>query len=153
MRESLWRAIFFWVVVVFTLWAVWWNVHSLLMTAFAGIILLGALASFILPTQYKIGPEGASQERLTGRKSIEWSRVRSLTDEREGLFLSPYPVKSRLENFRGLYLPYRENREEIMAVVKMYASEASKPVDKEESGKRKEEKPGAPNYFGHRKRE
>ena len=44
-----------------------------------------------------------------------------MQDEREGLFVSPFPVKSRLENFRGIYLPYRNNREYVIAIVRNYA--------------------------------
>lgn len=155
MGESVGKAVFFWLVVIFTLWAVWWNLQSILMTAVAGVILIGALASFIFPTTYRLDEAGASHSRLTGAGSIEWKRVRSVADEKEGLFLSPFPTRSRLENFRGLYLPYRGNREEILTAVRGYVGSVPGMVggDSHHEGTKVEEEkaPVSGNYFGHRR--
>ncbi|MBM3329449.1 MAG: hypothetical protein FJY67_08280 [Calditrichaeota bacterium] len=136
MRESPARAILFWLIVAFTLWAVWWNVQSVLLTVVAALVLIGALTSFILPTRYRIGPEGASYERLTGSKRLEWSRVRSVSDERDGIFLSTFVSRNVLENFRGLYLPYRDNRDDILTLVRKYATNANINEDKDVNGRR-----------------
>ena len=124
MRESPLKGIFFWMVVIFTIWAIHWNIGSVMLTFVAAVILLGALTSFFLPTTYILDESGAGFKRWFHRRRLSWSKVRSVVDERDGMFLSPFPVKSRLENFRGLYLPYRNNRERVLAVVKFYAPEA-----------------------------
>ncbi len=159
MRESPGKAILFWLAVAFTIWAVWWNVQSPFLTVFAVIVLMGALTSFYLPTTYSLNEREASQSRVTGSKRIEWSRVRSVSDEKDGLFLSPFPVKSVLENFRGLYLPYRGNREVILDWVREFAPEVKGLKEVEEtppppppaSGGEEVVKESGPNYFGHRK--
>ncbi len=150
MRESVLKASVFWIVVVFTIWGVWLNVESLLLTIVAGAVLLASLNSFYLPTKYQIGPDGASWKRLSGSRSIDWSRVRLVSDEQEGLFLSPFAGRTMMENFRGLYIPYRSNRDEILSLVRQFVPTAT--------GWKEPPPPPAPdnsakvpvrNYFGH----
>jgi len=117
MRESPGRAIIFWLVLIFTLWMVYWNLESIIFTIFAGLLLLGSLSSFYLPTTYSIDDKGVGSKRILHKRKIEWDRVRSISDEENGVFLSPFPVKSRLENFRGIFLPYRGNRDEILELI------------------------------------
>jgi len=143
MKESPWRAVFFWIVVILTIIAVWWNLQSAFLTVIAAIVLLGALTSFFLPTHYRLNEKGAFWKRLTGGKEISWERVRSVSGERDGVFLSPYPVKSRMENFRGIYLPYRGNRDEVLEYVGRMTKSASGTEDTAKG-------PPTPNYFGHR---
>lgn len=133
MRETPGRAVIFWLVVVFTVLMVYWNLESILLTVVAALLLLGALSSFYLPTTYLLDKEGAALKRYFYQRRLEWRRVRSISDERDGVFLSPFPVKSRLENFRGIYLPYRGNREEILSVIRKHAPEAvDLPVDEKD---------------------
>jgi len=120
MRESPGRAIIFWLVLIFTLWMVYWNIESILFTIFAGLLLLGSLSSFYLPTTYIIDNKGAGSKRLLHKRKVEWERVRSISDEENGVFLSPFPIKSRLENFRGIFLPYRGNRMEVLELIAEY---------------------------------
>jgi hypothetical protein len=125
MKESPAKGVLFWTVLLLTVWAVWWNLQSLLLTAVAAGMLLGSLTSFYLPTVYRLGADGAGYSRWLSQRKLEWSRVRSVTKERDGVFLSPFPAKTRLENFRGLYLPYRSNREEVLACIRLFAPEAT----------------------------
>jgi|GEM_PF-1983923 len=125
MHESTIKAVVFWAVVVFTIWAVWWNLQSIILTTLAVVLLMASLSSFYLPTIYTLDKDGARLKRWFIGRDIEWPRVRSVSDERDGLFLSPFPTKSRLENFRGIYLPYRNNRVEIIAVVRFYTPNAA----------------------------
>ena len=152
MRESTAKATIFWLVVVFTIWGVWLNVGSLLMTMVAGSILIASLNSFYLPTTYRIDHDGASWKRLSRGRTIEWSRVRLVSDEKEGLFLSPFGGRTMMENFRGLYLPYRANRDEILRVVRQYVPEANGWKDPPNPSI-PDELPKLPvrNFFGHQR--
>lgn len=138
MRERLGRTILFWVLVAFTIWAVYWNAGDWLFTAVAALFLLGSLSSFYLPTTYTIDADGVQMRRGIGSRRMEWSRVRSASPEPRGVFLSPFPLRSRLENFRGLWLPYRDNREEVLALVRRYnpgafAGQEDRPKASDES--------------------
>jgi len=125
MKESPAKGVLFWTVLLLTVWAVWWNLQSLLLTAVAAGMLLGSLTSFYLPTVYRLDAIGAGYSRWLSQRKLEWSRVRSVTKERDGVFLSPFPAKTRLENFRGLYLPYRSNREEVLGCIRLFAPDAT----------------------------
>ena len=121
MREQPTKAFLFWPVAILTIWAVYWNVGSILLTFIAVIVLFGSLTSYWLPSNYTIDKDGVRLQRWYYQRQLEWSRIRSVVDEREGLFLSPFPIKARLENFRGLYMPYRDNRDELLDLVRHYA--------------------------------
>lgn len=121
MREQPMKALLFWPVTLFTLWAVYWNSGSWLLTLVGVAVLFGSLTSYYLPTNYTIDGKGAKMQRLYYHRQLSWERIRSIVDERGGLFLSPFPVKTRLENFRGFYMPYRDNRNKILSIVRKYA--------------------------------
>ncbi len=125
LRESPQKGVLFWVIMVVTIWAVYWNFGSIPLTAIAAILLLGSLSSFYLPTHYTIDEAGVRIKRVLHNRKMYWYRVRSISDERDGLFLSPFPVKSRLENFLGVYLPYRNNRDRIIELVREYAPDVN----------------------------
>ena len=125
MRESPMKGVLFWSVVIITIWAVYWNIGSILFTIGAALILLISLTSFFLPTTYIINDSGAGMNRWLFNRKIGWDRIRSVNDEKDGIFLSPFPVKSRLENFRGLYLPYRDNRDRIIEIIRKYSPEVT----------------------------
>lgn len=152
MRDSTTKAVIFWVVVILTIWGVWLNIENLLLTVVAGAVLIASLSSFYLPTTYRLDAEGASWNRFSGNRSISWSRVRRVSDEKDGLFLSPFAGRSMMENFRGLYLPYRANRDEILRLVRQFAPNAK--GWKDQGNPTNNEPPTAvktPNYYGHRR--
>lgn len=151
MRESLVKSLIFWIVVVFTIWGVWLNVGSLLLTIIAGAILILSLSSFYLPTIYRIDSNGVMWKRLTGSRSIQWQRVRRVSDERDGMFLSPFAGRTMMENFRGIYLPYRSNHDEISALVKLYVPEKTGSKPSTGDPLKTSVTPAVRNYFGHRR--
>lgn len=111
-------------------WAVFWNIRldftfaqSMVYTFAATLFLLISLSSFYLPTHFKIGKEGVSLKRWFYVKTMTWERIRSVKDEKTGLFVSPFPARRRLENFRGIYLYYKGNRDEIMRTFLEYKPE------------------------------
>ncbi len=121
MREQPFKAMLFWPVTILTLWAVYWNSGSWLLTFIGAAVLFGSLTSYYLPTHYSVDNKGVRMQRLYYGRHLSWERIRSIVDERDGIFLSPFPVKTRLENFRGLYMPYRDNRIELLSLIRKYA--------------------------------
>jgi hypothetical protein len=134
MKESPMKGLLFWTILPLTVWAVYWNLNSLFLTALAAALLLGSLTSFYIPSRYSLDAQGASLHRWFIRKRLDWTRVRSVVDEQGGLFLSPFPLKSRLENFRGMFLPYRDNRQAVIDWVKLHAPEAKGFKPEQEDG-------------------
>lgn len=78
------------------------------------IILLLFLARFFFPTHYRLGPESVSARGLISRKKRHWSGLKRYYVGKRGVHLSPYTQPSRLESFRGIYLPFGTKREKIL---------------------------------------
>jgi hypothetical protein len=55
---------------------------------------------------------------LGSRRRRAWAEVRSCVRDENGVLLSPFPRKSPLESFRGLYLIFDGNADAVMAIVK-----------------------------------
>jgi len=128
MRDKLSKGIFFWVVVAGVIWAVYWNIRlsfspagSLVFTGIAAILLLLSLTSFFLKTSYTINLDGIEVKRWLYQRNFTWKRVRSVTAEPKGIFISPFPVRTRLENFRGMYLVYNDNRSEVIDGIRSFS--------------------------------
>lgn len=121
MRESLPKAILFWLVVGFTLWAVWWNTQSGLFTAIAALFLLGSLSPFFLPSRFYVGQEGVKVWRWAFLvRELPWSELRSVEVDPMGAFLSPRRKNSPFYRLRGFLLPFRENREKVVEILTRY---------------------------------
>jgi hypothetical protein len=127
MRDNLSKGIFFWAVVIMVIWAVYWNVRlsfspggSLMFTFAAAFLLLLSLTSFFLQTHYTIDVDGIRVKRWLYKRNFAWNRVRSIMSEKNGVFISPFPVRTRLENFRGVYLVYNDNRENVIEGIRAF---------------------------------
>jgi len=91
--------------------------HAPYFTVLGVLLVWGQIAGFFLPTRYVLTDEGVSVAGLVARKHKAWSDFRSVHADREGVLLSPFPARSRLERFRGLSLQFHDNRDEVMAFV------------------------------------
>ena len=76
------------------------------------VLLLATVRDFFLETRYRLDPEGVTVEGvLKASKAYPWRRFRAFVEDRNGLFLTPYLAKRRLEQQRGVFLPMtREQR-------------------------------------------
>jgi hypothetical protein len=91
---------------------------SRFMTLLALIILFASLAKFFLPTTYRFSDRRIAIKTTTQTLYKEWRLFRSYYPDKNGVLLSPFAGPSRLENFRGIYVMFNENREEVLEVVK-----------------------------------
>jgi len=88
------------------------------LTAIAVLVLWGSLASFYIPTRFRMDDETISVGRLTGKREKPWSRYRRAAADRYGVHLSPFERRSRLDRFHGLNLRFdRKDRERVLAFV------------------------------------
>lgn len=81
----------------------------------AMIIMLASLAKFYFPTRYKLDASGVTIKTTTQTLTKEWKLYRSCYPDKNGILLSPFAEPSRLENFRGLYIMFQRNRDEVTA--------------------------------------
>lgn len=92
--------------------------QSLWFMMLALVIMLGSLAKFYFPTNYKLSGRGVTVKTTTQTLIKEWSIYRSCYPDKKGILLSPFAEPSRLENFRGLYVMFEGNSEPVTAFCK-----------------------------------
>jgi hypothetical protein len=121
LKESLLRSlavILFLAAIVWTL-DTWFGPQWILPSAF---ILILFLSGFFLPTFYRLDAEQVSIRGLITRKKRHWKDFKRCYPVKKGVHLSPTERPSRLENIRGLYLPFGpdvsgERRRQVMAFI------------------------------------
>ncbi len=110
--------------------------------AFGVAVLFMSRAKFCLPTRYRLSDRRITIKTTTQTMHRDWSMFRSLYPDKNGVLLSPFAGPSRLENFRGLYLMFDNNRDEVLAFVKARIGGATREVpapsrpDSESAGER-----------------
>ncbi|HDL04171.1 MAG TPA: hypothetical protein ENH25_08560 [candidate division Zixibacteria bacterium] len=114
MRTTVLVTIFLFVVIG----AVYYATGSVWFGILAVVILFGSLASFYFPTRYRLTEDGIFVKTTAQNLQKKWSQYRSYYMDKNGVLLSPFVRPSRLENFRGVYLKFWYNKEEVMAFVK-----------------------------------
>jgi hypothetical protein len=87
-------------------------------TILALLIMLGSLAKFYFPTHYKLTDKSVTVKTTTQTLVKEWKLYRSSYPDKKGILLSPFVTSSRLENFRGLYVMFEKNNEQVTAFVR-----------------------------------
>lgn len=98
-----------------------WTIQAMFRTTYftvvAVLLVWGQVAGFFLPTMFSLTDERVSVRGLVSRREKDWSEFRSHYIDREGVLLSPFVERSRLDRFRGVSLQFHGNRDEVVAFV------------------------------------
>ena len=125
------------VLVVAFLFLVWSVVYlttsSLFLTGLSVVIMLVSLSSFFLPTYYELDQDKIRIRYVFTRREREWSAFRSFYVDKNGVLLSPFQKPSRLENFRGIYIRFDRNKDQVVDFVK---SKIRRPESTQDDQKR-----------------
>ena len=87
-------------------------------SVFALVVLYASLGKYYFPTSYRLTNDKIMVKTISQKLFKDWSAYRSFYRDKNGLLLSPFAEPSRLENFRGLYIMCRDNRDEVVEFVK-----------------------------------
>lgn len=82
------------------------------------LLMLGMTTTIYLPTHYQLDERGVEVRFLGTRSFRKWDHYRNFYAHDTGVHLTTMPQPSRLDPFRGHYLLFNENREEILAFIK-----------------------------------
>jgi hypothetical protein len=93
---------------------VFFSTRSIFFLFLSIIFLLGSLSTFFLPTTYELTENGIKVKFFFNTKQMEWGKYRSFYVDKNGVLLSPFEKPSRLENFRGIYLRFNQNKDEVV---------------------------------------
>lgn len=98
-----------------------WVLRAPWMTLVFGVVLFFAIADFLLPMTFALTRSGAEMRGFFRHQRMEWKDVRACRVDADGVKLSPFAHRSRLEPYRGVYLRFDGNRERVMEWVKTLA--------------------------------
>ncbi len=91
---------------------------------FYGIFSLGALTAslsrYFFPTYYVLDGEGVSSEHLGFKQRRSWAEFRRVDEHRDGIFLRPSARLGRLDSFRGVFLRFDKNREDVARFIRCH---------------------------------
>jgi hypothetical protein len=76
-----------------------------LLSTLMGVAVLGVLAPGMVPTRCRVDGAGVARRGLFGWDRRAWTDIRRARVDPRGLHVSPFPRRSRLDRFRGLFLP------------------------------------------------
>lgn len=99
---------------------VFYATSSKFFTIGALLVLFLSTAKFYLPTKFKFTDKSVSIKTTSQTIKKNWKDFRSFYPDKNGVLLSPFLEPSRLENFRGMYLIFSSNRDEVISHVKKY---------------------------------
>jgi hypothetical protein len=108
--------------IVLMAWTIQAMFHTTYFTVVAVLLVWGQVAGFFLPTRFSLTDEKISVRGLVSRREKNWSEFRSHYIDREGVLLSPFVERSRLDRFRGVSLQFHGNRDEVVAMVERMMS-------------------------------
>jgi hypothetical protein len=90
---------------------VWLLFGQVLPVLVALCLLLGAAVEYLLPIQYTIDREGVAARSAVSHLALSWRDVRRCRSDMAGMLVTPLPVASRLDRFRGVFLRYAQTGE------------------------------------------
>ena len=119
--------------VMFIIAMVFNTTQSVFFGLLAFIIMFVSLAKFYFPTHYCLSDKGVTVKTTSQTLTKNWSEFRSFYPDKNGILLSPFAVPSKLENFRGLFIMFNENRDEVTSFVKNHIVSSVESNSKEKS--------------------
>lgn len=112
---------------IFTIgFIVYYMTVSKAFTTLALVVLFASLTKFYFPTKFRLTDKKITIKTTTQTISKDWSIYRSYYPDNNGILLSPFANPSRLENFRGMYLIFADNKEDVVRFVKTHINKTIK---------------------------
>jgi hypothetical protein len=88
-----------------------------------------ATAEYWLPQKYRLDNNGASSRCGISVSAISWNDVKRVIYDPEGVKLSPLAQDGRLSAFRGVYLRFADNQEEVQKRIDEIRSAGDGPLE------------------------
>ena len=98
--------------------SIYFSFDSLTFLILSVIFLVGSLSSFFLPTTYLLQDDCIIVKTIFRRSSRQWDSFKRYYPDKNGVFFSPFLYPTRLENFRGLYVRFNNNKTEVIDFIK-----------------------------------
>ncbi len=96
---------------------VYFSLESLVLSFVSFTILGSSMSRYFFPVRYSLTEQEVAVKHAGWTRRIPWERFRNHYVHREGVFLTPFGVPSRLDAFRGCFLRFKDNRNEVLDFV------------------------------------
>ena len=93
------------------------------------LVLWGSLSQFYVRTRFIFTERKVKVRYIINKVEKEWAQYRSYYVDKNGVLLSPFLRPSRLENFRGIYIRFSNNRDDVMEIVRQKIQVPDDDVD------------------------
>jgi hypothetical protein len=107
----------------------WAVLQSLLLAALGFSGIMGGTSEYWLPLRYRLDERGASVRCGFSVTSVEWEAVKRVAESDVGVRLSPLEKPTRLAQFRGVFLRYAGNRDQVLEYVKNLRGEGARLLE------------------------
>jgi len=96
----------------------WWSLEGLVYGLITCAVLVASVSRYLLPVHYRLTEREVAVTHAGVTRRTPWDRFQKFHIHPDGVFLSPFGRPSRLDSFRGRFLRFKDNRDEVMAVVR-----------------------------------
>jgi hypothetical protein len=110
--------------------AITWSLISL-------ALLLAMTAAIYLPVRYKLDAQGVTAYFLGVPNHRPWRHYRNFYVHKMGVHVTTMPTPSALDPFRGHFLQFSANRDEVVAFIEAHMTLRGVPEGKEPDGEGK----------------
>ena len=95
----------------------------------AVVLLAVALGRYFLPTWFEVNESGVAVRFCGQTRHMNWSKVGRIIVQEAGVFVSPFAMPSRLDSFRGVFLRFTGNADEVVAFVRQARQQAKQMAE------------------------
>jgi len=99
---------------------VYWVTAQLHLASLAALVLLVSLWRCLVPIQFELNVHGVHQWVFGRYRRIPWREVRSYRVCSSGVLLLPTEAPCPIDSARGLFVPWGNRREEVLAHVRYF---------------------------------
>lgn len=96
----------------------WLLLHQILAAIIGFFVIAFATAEYWMPQKYKLAKSGASARCGLSVTAIAWEDIKRVIPDAKGVKLSPLAEDTRMAPFRGVYLRFEENEQEVMSRIR-----------------------------------
>lgn len=118
LRENWTRSILLLLVLFLLYLGIYWLFQSAFITLLSAIFVTSSLYRYFVPFRYEFYEHELVVAAPLYRLTKPWDAFRSFYVDNNGVLLSPFAKPSRLENFRGVYVRFGENRSEVLDFIR-----------------------------------
>ncbi len=112
------RGVFGLAVIALFCWAVYYNFGEVFWAGLALIILAMVVMPFYAPTLIVFTEKGILSKNFINRKYKTWDSIARWEKGEKGVLVSPFEKSSFLDSYRGIYLMFNDNADDVMKIVK-----------------------------------